>query len=140
MAKDRATTSAAQEVAYIIDMDLNRQRGRSPEFMLFQRCCDKCRERIKSEQRLPSERALLRDIVQCCSTREGYLSAEMPLLEAAFRVMLSRGNEPISLRDLYRIVAEEWATPLNPRNVTIEGFQRILERDNHYGFRAVPHK
>ena len=89
---------------------------------------------------MPPERALLRDIVRCCSTREGYLSAEMPLLEVAFRVILSRGNEPIGLRDLYRIVAEEWATPLNPRNVTIEGFQRILERDSHYGFRTVPHK
>lgn len=140
MAKDRAATPAAPEASYVIDMDLNRQRRRSPEYMLYQRCCDECRERIQKEGGLPPERTLLRDIVRCCSAKEGYLSTEMPLLEAAFRVILSRGNEPISLRDLYRIVAEEWATPLNPRNVTIEGFQRVLESDNHYGFHAVPPK
>jgi hypothetical protein len=127
--------STVGESAYFIDMDAIRALGRSFESMLLERCCDDCRESIASDMDELSPREVMSNIVKCCSQREDFITSQMPLLEVAFRVLIARGNEPIGLKEFYHIVAEEYATPLNPRNVTIDGFRRILARDRYYGLR-----
>ena len=138
MIKDQMDTSTVGDLSYFVDLEETRKLGRSPEHMLSERWCDESKEsQAKADTLLPVKR-LLREIVRCCSRKEGFISAEMPILEVAFRALLERGNEPMKIRDLYHIVAEVWATPLNPRNITVEDFHRILERDRYYGFRTVP--
>jgi hypothetical protein len=105
--------------------------------MLFQRRCASCQGKHSEGKELPTIKAQLREFVRCCSAKEGYIRAEMPLREVAFLTLLSRGNEAMGLRDLYRIVAEEWATHLNPKNVTLEDFRHILDSDRYYGLRVV---
>ena len=137
MIEDRMSTSTVGEASYFVDLEGIREMGRSPERMLFERHCGECKTRLAEAEALPPIKRQLREILKCCSRKEGFISTEMPLLEVAFRVLLARGNEPIGLRDLYRIVTNEWATPLNPRNITIEGFRSILDRDRYYGFRTA---
>ena len=128
--------SMVGELTYFIDMDAIRALGRSPESMLLERCCDDCRASLASDQDSLSAREVMSNIVGCCSRKEDFITSQMPLMEVAFRVLIARGNDPIGLREFYHIVAEEHATPINPRNVTMEGFRRILERDSYYGVRS----
>ena len=61
----------------------------------------------------------------------------MPLQEIIFRILLTRRNQPTSLRDLHYQLTERWATPVKPMNISQEGLRRILEADMYYGFALV---
>jgi hypothetical protein len=137
MRQDQGISSTVGEVSYVIDLSRSRQMGRSPEHMLFERRCAECKARLAKAAELPPAERQIREIARCCSRKEGFISTEMPLLEIAFLVLVARRNQPIDLRELYHIVTEEWATPLNPKNITLEGFRRILDNDRYYGFRAL---
>jgi transposase-like protein len=137
MIKDQMDTSSVGDLSYFVNLEETRNLGRSPEHMLFERWCDESKANLVKAGTLPPAKRLLREIVKCCSRKEGFISADMPILEVAFRALLERGNEPMKILDLYHIVAEVWATPLNPRNITVEDFHRILGRDRYYGFQVA---
>jgi len=83
---------------------------------------------------LPRAETQIREIARCCSKKEGFITTEMPLLEIAFRTLLALRNRPISLGDLHHQVTEEWATPSNPKSISVEGLKGILARDTFYCF------
>ncbi len=136
-ARSADATASAAAVSYVIDPTRCAELGRSLEGMLATRRCPKCQEDMKGHPEEQDLERQIQGIVDCCSKTEDYLRAEMPLMEIAFRVILMRGNQPVPLAELHDIVAEQWATPASPKNITVEGFRRILRNDRYYCIREV---
>lgn len=137
MTQKPAAPSATTSPSYVIDPARCADVGRSMEDMLLARRCPKCQEEVMSDPSLRGVDAQVQGIVECCGGQEGYIRPEMPLQEIAFRVIVSRGNKPIGLAELHDVVAEQWATPTSPKNISPEGMRRILNRDRYYCFREV---
>jgi hypothetical protein len=45
--------------------------------------------------------ALWEAIRACCSVKPGYITADTPLLDSIFRVLLANGNRALSVQELY---------------------------------------
>ncbi len=63
-----------------------------------------------------------------------FIQAELPIQEIVFRLLLVRGNEPISLQELQKDLNDRWSTPVRPINITLTGLKRIMDADTYYGF------
>jgi hypothetical protein len=48
--------------------------------------------------------ALWDALLTCCTTKPGYLNDEAPIIDAIFRVFVSNGNKPLSVRELHGII------------------------------------
>jgi hypothetical protein len=87
---------------------------------------------------LTDPQALIDEIAEYCAGEEEFIRPQMALQEIVFRILLRRGNQPISLQELHYELTERWATPKRPINVTPAGLRRILEADGYYGFAQGP--
>lgn len=140
MLQDREAASNAREVSYVIDLERCHLLGRSPDQMLLKRRCPACRARLAETSKFPSPERQIRDIARCCGRKDDFISPDMPLLEIVYRTLLAMENRPVRLRELHHRVTEEWATPSNPKSISLEDLRRILDRDAYYSFAAVAHE
>jgi len=67
-------------------------------------------------------------IRKCCSKDAKFLSGNLPLLEAVFRFLLTRSNDPISLQEITNQVSNLKGTPVDGNML-----QRLLDSDEFYG-------
>ncbi len=81
--------------------------------------------------------ALVDAVSEYSRNQEGFIQTNMPIQEIVFRILLTRRNEPTTLRELHYEVTERWATPVRPINVSETGLGRILDADTFYGFAKV---
>ncbi len=123
-------------ILYHIDFDRVAELNRSAVNLLTSRLCEECPSYGTSAEQINDPQALADEIAENCN-EEGYINLNMPLQEIIVRMLLLRGNQPTSLRDIHYELTEKWASPLKPMNVSKKGLQRILEVDNYYGFRAA---
>jgi len=93
-----------------------------------------CPSRGKPDHELSDPQELVSEIAKFCAEEEGFIRSELPVQEMIFRVLLTRNNEPTTLRDLHYEVTERWSTPIRPINFTEKGLGRILDADTYYGF------
>ena len=63
---------------------------------------------------------------------------QMPVLEAAFRILLASEPPVLSLQELHDALMKQWATPSLPRSLPLETLRRILRGDRYYGIQEVP--
>ena len=134
---DELSTPAQEAAYYVIDPARTKELNRSLAVLLLSRRCPSCKARLETSTEIPSEKAQMKEIAECCSTVEGFIRPEMPIAEIVFRTLLAGRNRPISLENLQHLVTEEWYTPVNPRNITVPGLKRVLDSDTFYGFREV---
>lgn len=131
-AKNGKAQSTEPPVRYFIDMEWYKKQGRSFVELASSRLCPASQKKEKSK----SEAALLRTIKQCCSKREGFITANMPILEMIFRLFLANGNEPLALEEI-----QEQLQRLNDisgaRDLSLPRLKRIIENDKYYGLRAA---
>lgn len=133
------TESIAEEIPYyVIDQSRVAELDRSVTALLLSRRCPSCKTRLKSRRRVPSEEAQIKEIAECCATREGFIRADMPMQEIIFRSILSEGNKPVSLEKLHYLVTDQWYSPVNPRSISAGGLKLVLDNDLYYGFAQVP--
>ena len=77
--------------------------------------------------------AVIRD---CCARKSGYVTPEMPVLEAIFRILLANANQPMPLQHI-REQLREWCPSgrcqwlLMPLDV----MRQVVERDQAYGLK-----
>lgn len=113
---------------YRLDMEGYEAQGRSWEAFLRSRLCPSCQGRGGDGN------SLVAAIQECCSRKEDFITPGMPLMEAAFRLLLARGNQPLSVDELVgevtrlRGLGEARKASLWPL------VERLLERDTFYGF------
>ena len=122
------------DLKYQIDPTASVSRRRSLEVMLLERRCYLCQSRYEEAEELPSAEEHLRAMAECCAQQPGFIVPEMPMLEIVFRSLIQRGNEPTSLQALHDTLTDDFATPLNPRAISLDVLHRIIAIDDFYGF------
>ena len=71
-------------------------------------------------------------IASKCQKEKEFLNSELPILELIFRILLLRKNNPTKMKELYRVISEELATPYRPMTVSMEQLISQISHDNYY--------
>lgn len=76
-------------------------------------------------------------IEQHCSQQRDYITGQQPLLEMVFRLLLARGNTPMTAAQIHQELSE-WSYALNgPARTSVEALERAIRADNFYGIQPV---
>ena len=126
-----------EDSSYVIDPDRARSFKRSLAAILYSRRCEPCRSRLQDIWQQLADGDQIKEIAECCATKEGFIKPEMPMQEIIFRTMLTGKNQAISLEHLQYLVTDRWFTPANPRNISSPSLKRVLDYDMYYGFLQV---
>ena len=122
---------------YSISFDRLVELKRSPVVVIAQRRVPACPSLDTPTHELTDPQALVEEIADHYEDEDGFIRTDMSIQEIAFRLLLARRNEPISLTDLHYELTDTWSTPVHPVNVSEEGLQRVLDADTYYGFAKV---
>ena len=71
-------------------------------------------------------------IASKCQKEKEFLNSELPILELIFRILLLRKNNPTKMKELYRVISDELATPYRPMTISMEQLISQISRDNYY--------
>lgn len=121
--------------SYWIDPARLEELRRSMEVLLATRRCSTCLEEEPDIASPPPADEQIAHILECCAEDESFIRPGMPVQEILFRMILAAGNKPVPVGQLHHQLTEQWATPGNLMNVSVEGLSRVLENDDYYGFR-----
>ena len=145
----------AEPASYHIQLSQFQDQGRSFSFLMRQRMCKQSLAKLgeEIEQRIPVEDAKTKKvrfetrtsrygddpiavIQECCSQTSHFRAPQLPLKEILFRILLAGGNQPKTAEKICNEVLE-WIGFSDGRVITPESIQRLLERDDYYGFVRV---
>ncbi len=130
--------AAMGSARYQIDFDRLVELKRSATFMLASRLGAGAAANYGQEQKKLDPQEMVGEIADRFSDDEKeFIQAELPIQEIAFRILLVRRNEPISLQELQQDLNDRWATPVRPINISLNGLKRILDADTYYGFAPI---
>ncbi len=143
------------EERYFIDSDWYDQHDLMFLDILQSRMCPQCQARLgeETEERYPTADRktgrvtyevrrvqygarpipIIRD---CCSRKSGYITPDMPALEAVFRILLANANQPMPLEHI-REQLREWCPTgrcqwlIMPQDV----LRQIVRGDHAYGIK-----
>ena len=91
------------------------------------------RQTLEEEPTAASDIQPFIDLIVAGSSKQAdYLLPDTPLKEALFRLMLAKGNEPMSADEISRELSELWAMSAYPRNLTPYVINRLLESSSNY--------
>ena len=118
---------------WFIDLDWYQANKRSFS-TLAQRClCDKCLKDLKTDGgEIPADKLLVA-IKDCCSKQPDFIIGELPILESVFRILLTSGNQPVSMKELGEKLSE-WRGGYPSSNAG-EKLSRLLASDSFYGLK-----
>ncbi|MDP2931799.1 MAG: hypothetical protein Q8O05_04785 [Chloroflexota bacterium] len=129
---DNAAAEGCPQVRWSIDMDWYERNNRSFLALVKERVCPKCRKQLKGE---PEAEDLLATIKDCCADRPDYISAELPMLESIFRLVLANGNQPLTLEEIGRQLTERRGPDTYRTSAVF--LSRLLSNDSYYGFKQT---
>ncbi|HID34664.1 MAG TPA: hypothetical protein EYP25_08875 [Anaerolineae bacterium] len=130
------------DTPFHIDWEWWRENESNYRFYLYEQLCDLCRERFRMDEDTqavdwidPDTAEVTEDadawlicLMKYCADDPGYISSELPLAAAIFRVFLTNGNKPLTPRQLHERVP--WRDERTILRV-------IGGRKIHYGIRPV---
>lgn len=139
------TEQHQEEATYLpasfkIDPQRVAAQGRSLQLLLLHRRCASCWGSLVQEPAggLNIEAAEhLKQIARHCSASPDFIHAELPVMEAVFRILLSNGNETMTLKSIYEALLERWLDSPNPRTPPPGKLYRLLSNDTFYGITQV---
>ena len=141
MTTDAAETpEKTRELAYAVDTERMEQNGRAPAAVLAERRCESCKAKLVLEAdagQSVTYKMHARRIREHCASQKGYLTAQMPVMEAAFRIVLASAKQPVPLTQLHQRLQEAWANSSIPRHISEESLARMLAHDDYYGLDEV---
>ena len=131
----------SQESRYLemnvrVDVDHLIKIGKSVSLLLLHRRCASCWSGLINEpnQGLNIDaKNHLKQITGHCSKDPNFINHGMPIMEAVFRILLSRRYGPISVNKLLDTLQEKWTDPTNPSIPSPEKIYRMLKGDKYYG-------
>jgi hypothetical protein len=147
--------AAVEQARYFIDRGWFDQHNLAFDDMVLERVCDSCRGRLGEEveerytvfdrksgrssfefRRVTYGSNPVRVIRECCGKKKGYITPDMPTLEAIFRIYLANGNQPMPLEHVREQLAE-WCPGGGCQWVMLpsETLARLVESDRYYGLR-----
>jgi hypothetical protein len=122
--------SIPNETRWAIAPDWFPANHRSMEFLLKDYLCAKCAGKL-SDKKEPASKALLASIQNCCSKSPDFIHEKLPILESAFRLFLTNGNTPMTLKEISTELAKVRYGDVY--RTSPETLLRILKSDNYYG-------
>lgn len=145
---------APQATRYFIDTGSFERRGKSFLALAQSRFCPACRAKIgtSTQERVtaidPATGRVtftMKDvdyganpfavIRADCSRQRGFITAETPLMEAIFRVLLANGNQPMDLEQI-REQLEQYVSPVAVgHGFAPDVLERAIGSDRYYGIR-----
>ena len=117
---------------YFIDADVAEARRRSLPVMVASRQCYMCQQAVEEEIDSAEAKELIDQIVDHCASANDYLLEDTPLKEAIFRVLLSRGNQPMGANEISVAISEKWVNATNQRNTSPSIIERLLRHGESY--------
>jgi hypothetical protein len=123
------------ETRWAIDLDWLEGNHHSFTAMAKGGLCEKCRKKLKVNKGEVAKRDLLKALSACCSNAEEFITPTLPLKESIFRVFLANANKPLTLDELGQQVNERRG--IDAYLVSGAVLSRLLQTDQHYGFRNV---
>jgi hypothetical protein len=121
---------------WFIDLDWLEEHNRS-FLTLVQGClCPKCTERLKKGKKQFSPAELISNIRHCCSKTPEFINNKSPVLYSIFRLFLANGNQPLSLEELGKKLAERQGG--DTQHTPVEILSRLLSQDQYYGLKLAP--
>ena len=124
---------------YLIDFETADATSRSLSVMIAGRRCHVDQQADDEAPTASSDAApYMKRIVDHCTETPDYLLPDTPLKEAIFRVLLSRGNEPVNAEEVSQVLSEKWASTPYPRDVSAGVIQRLLDNSDTYCIGRVP--
>jgi hypothetical protein len=124
------------EMSVRVDVDHLIRIGKSVSLLLLHRRCASCWSELINEpnQGLNIDaKNHLKQITGHCSKDPEFISHGMPIMEAVFRILLSRRYGPISVNKLLDALQEKWTDPTNPSIPSPDKIYRMLKGDKYYG-------
>ena len=120
---------------YHISLHRLEQLNRSAAHVIAARLTEACPSHGQPATGLTPE-ILIREIQEFHADTEDFIRADMPIQEILFRILLTRGNDPMALGDLHRELTER-CRPLRAISIDQERLRRVLQADAYYGFAEV---
>ena len=132
-------TEIVEEKVYLYKIEPSRldQLNRSLAITLLSRRCPSCKAKIEGMSEPPPGEKQIKEMAKCCVKKENFIRPEMPLQEIVFRTILAKANKPVLLEELHDAVTDRWYSPINPRNISVQGIKSVLDNDVYYGFVAT---
>jgi hypothetical protein len=156
VAVEELATSTEEGTKYFIDRSWFDSQQLSFDDIVVERMCDTCRGRLGEmvEERytvfdkktgrmsfdvrkVPYGSNPIKVIRDCCGKKKGFITPDMPTLEAIFRIYLANGNQPMPLAHVREQLAEwcpgggcQWLM------LPLETLERIVAHDHYYGLKA----
>lgn len=118
---------------FIISEEHAAKIGAALPLMIANRLGYMDRQALEEEPTSESDIAPYIDLIVASSSHDAdYLLPDTPLKEAVFRIILAKGNEPMSAQQISEILNERWAMSAYPRNLSVEVIARLLENSANY--------
>jgi uncharacterized protein (DUF2267 family) len=116
-------------------------QGRSFSLLLLHRRCATCWGTLIQEPAGSLETSAqdhLERIAEHCSANKDFVSPGLPIMEAVFRVLLSKGNQPTTLEEVLTVLQKQWSDSASHWAPPPAKLYRMLTRDVFYGIGGVP--
>ena len=122
---------------FVIDLGWYLRTSRSLEELLKSRRCPTCQEAIRGKELGITVKQHIKEISRTCSKEPGYLEDWMPIMEVIFRIMLGRGNVPMTAPEIHRELSVHLESRTYSRVLPFHWVERLLSGDNVYGITPV---
>ncbi len=135
MVSHEAGKVSGEQSRWVIDLDWFEKNNRSFIDLARRSLCPKCTEKLQKKKKKAVENDVLAAIKECCFRAPGFITAKLPMLESAFRVILAGDNKPMGINELTKELSlRRGAEAYTPRP---EFLERLLSNDHWYGFKKV---
>ena len=116
------------------------RQGRSLSLLLLHRRCATCWGTLIQETagdlEIPADEHM-EQIVNHCSQTPDFIYSGLPIMEAAFRILVSNGTNSLSLEDIYNALQEKWSDASSHWTPLPAKLYRMLAKDTFYGISEV---
>lgn len=120
-----------EQSQYQINLDKNVNEKRSLMHLFTGILCKECKKQYKSDEPSASS-VLVKNIQKCCSKKPDYIHSGLPLKQATYRALLSKGNRPTTARQISDFLTERWGESVYTRSMTPAVISRLLETSVDY--------
>ena len=124
-----------QGKGYAIRPELIEAQGRSLGAIVGGRLCQGAIDSLESPSAITS--MSFKDLKALakkeCSEDMNYLSAQAPILETVFKVLLAAPNDTLSEDELHGTINELWMNAISPRHISLDALSKVITRDSYYG-------
>ena len=130
------------EPAYVIRPENIEAQGRSISVVVADRLCDAALAKLKTPDawRTMSYKELRKLAKDNCANQEGYITAQQPVLEAAFKLLLAAPRDTLTLTEIHERLSDIWLIAPWPRHIGRESLQRVLDNAARHGIIRVEDK